>query len=69
VESDESGVVRCSHIPIAPLFVYNVATGEAITDYTVIDEQTLQINQPYISILLDYSWEYDNGCYTMAVGD
>ncbi len=68
LESDENGYVTCSHTPCEPLFVYNIDTGELITNYTVISENQIQLSTPYQGVLLDYPWEYSNGYSTFIVG-
>ena len=67
-ESTEEGDVVFSHIPCEPLFVYNVNTGAAITDYTVVNDHTINITAAYTSVLLDYLYEYTNGSSTFIVG-
>lgn len=67
LESDAHGVITLEHIPREPIFVYDRDTGKKITDWTFVDN-TIMLNQAYKSIVIDYWYNYDNGCVTMTVG-
>lgn len=67
LESDEDGYLRIPEVPMEYLFIYDKKTGNKITNYKVIDNQTCQI-QPFTSVVLDYQYEYSNGVEMLIVG-
>jgi hypothetical protein len=66
-ESDVSGVITIEQTPREPIFVYDAQTGEKLTDWTRADN-VIQLNQPYRMVVIDYWYEYNNGCTIMRVG-
>lgn len=68
VESDAEGIVVCAHKPVSYLFIYDLHTGEPITDFVAITNTSFKISTPYKDLLLDYCWEYENGYTCFNVG-
>jgi hypothetical protein len=66
-ESDEHGKVVIGRTLCKPVFVYEKATGKKITDLTLTADSIL-LNKAYESVIVDYWYEYDNGCQIMTVG-
>ena len=66
-ESDEYGKVVIGRALRGPVFVYDKVTGKKITDWTLTDDSLL-LNETYKSIVVDYWYDYDNGCQIMTVG-
>lgn len=66
-ESDEEGIITFSHAPVCGLFIYNKQTGEKLTA-TRIDSTHYKIDSPYVSVILDYYYEYSNGCNVTRIG-
>lgn len=66
-ESDEHGKVVIGRTLHGPVFVYDKATGKKITGWTSTADSIL-LNEAYKSVIVDYWYEYDNGCQIMTVG-
>lgn len=66
-ESDEHGKVIIGHTLREPVFVYDKATGKKITGWTSTNDSIL-LNEAYRSVIVDYWYDYDNGCQIMTVG-
>ena len=66
-ESDEHGKVVIGRTLREPVFVYDKATGKKITGWTSATDSIL-LNEAYKSVIVDYWYDYDNGCQIMAVG-
>ena len=67
VEVDEWGYFYPSQIPATKLFVYNLETNERV--YPIkIEEGKYQIRLPYTELLLDYSYNYENGGSVVNIG-
>jgi hypothetical protein len=66
-ESDEHGKVVVGHTLREPVFVYDKATGKKITGWTSTTDSIL-LNEAYKSVIVDYWYDYDNGCQIMTVG-
>jgi hypothetical protein len=66
-ESDEMGKISMGHTPRGPMFVYDKATGEKITDWTCADD-ILYLSQQYKEVIVDYWYDYNNGFTTMRIG-
>ena len=66
-ESDENGFVVIKHTPREPMFVYDKTTGKKIKDWNRADN-AIHLNSPYQTVVVDYWYEYANGCTTMRVG-
>ena len=66
-ESDEHGKVVIGRTLREPVFVYDKATGKKITEWTSTTDSIL-LNEAYKSVMVDYWYDYDNGCQIMTVG-
>ena len=66
-ESDEHGKVVIGRTLREPVFVYDKATGKKITGWTSTTD-SIMLNEAYKSVIVDYWYDYDNGCQIMAVG-
>lgn len=66
-ESDENGKIVIGRTLREPVFVYDKATGKKITNWTSTTDSIL-LNEAYKSVIVDYWYDYDNGCQTMTVG-
>lgn len=67
LESEETGQVRLSHAPHDPIFVYDVATGKKIKNWSRTGE-VIDIGQQYKEVIVDYYFDYDNGCEILQLG-
>ena len=67
LETNASGRVVLSSIPHKPIFVYDVETGKKIKDWTCIND-VIDIGQQYKEIIVDYYFDYDNGCEILQLG-
>lgn len=66
-ESDEHGKVVIGRTLREPVFVYDKATGKKITGWTSTTDSIL-LNEAYKTVIVDYWYDYDNGCQIMTVG-
>jgi hypothetical protein len=66
-ESDERGKIIIGRTLREPVFVYDKATGKKITGWTSTTDSIL-LNEAYKSVIVDYWYDYDNGCQIMTVG-
>jgi hypothetical protein len=66
-ESDEHGKVVIGRTLREPVFVYDKATGKKITGWTQATD-SIMLNEAYKSVVVDYWYDYDNGCQIMTVG-
>lgn len=66
-ESNENGLIEFTEIPV-DLFVYNEDTGEKIKDYTKVDETHYNINKPFLKVVTDYYFSYQNGATQIIIG-
>ena len=66
-ESDEYGKVVVGRTLREPVFVYDKATGKKITGWTSTTD-SIMLNEAYKSVIVDYWYDYDNGCQIMTVG-
>ena len=66
-ESNEHGKVVIGRTLRKPVFVYDKATGKKITGWTLTTDSIL-LNEAYKSVIVDYWYDYDNGCQIMTVG-
>lgn len=66
-ESDEHGKVVIGRTLREPVFVYDKATGKKITGWTSTTD-SIMLNEAYKSVIVDYWYNYDNGCQIMTVG-
>ena len=67
VESNEEGLISLSKTALDPIFVYKKLTGEKL-EYEVIDDSTLKIEEPFVDVYVDYSYEYENNHRIYTVG-
>jgi hypothetical protein len=66
-ESDEHGKVVIGRTLRGPVFVYDKTTGKKITGWTQTTD-SIMLNEAYKSVVVDYWYDYDNGCQIMTVG-
>jgi hypothetical protein len=66
-ESDEHGKIVIGHALREPIFVYDKNSGKKITGWTFTNDSIL-LNEAYKSVVIDYWYDYDNGCQIMTVG-
>ena len=66
-ESDDSGKIVIGRTLREPIFVYDKNTGKKITGWTATTDSIL-LNEAYKSVVVDYWYDYNNGCVTMTVG-
>jgi hypothetical protein len=66
-ESDEHGKIVIGRTLHEPVFVYDKATGKKITGWTSTTD-SIVLNEAYKSVIVDYWYDYDNGCQIMTVG-
>ena len=66
-ESDENGRVFVGQMLREPIFVYDKNTGKKIISWSHAGDSIL-LNEAYKSVVIDYWYDYDNGCVTMTVG-
>jgi hypothetical protein len=67
VETNENGKVQLKHDIVEPVFVYDKETGNKIVDFTVLDDALL-LKEPYRTVIVDYSYQYDGGYRDITVG-
>ena len=68
LETDENGVLTLKYVPHRPVFIYNVATGERITDFALNGNNTIATWLPYTEVIVDYNWEYSNSVTSVQIG-
>ena len=66
-ESDENGKIEIGRTLREPVFVYDKVTGKKIKDWTRADN-TIYLKEQYKSVIVDYQYDYENGCTTLRVG-
>ena len=66
-ESDEAGKIVIGRTLREPVFVYDLETGKKIKDWTRADN-VIYLNQQYKSVIVDYWYDYANGCTSLRVG-
>lgn len=66
-ESDEHGKIVIGRTLREPVFVYDKTTGKKITGWTSTTD-SIMLNEAYKSVIVDYWYDYDNGCQIMTVG-
>ena len=67
LESDENGKITLKHIPQGLIFVYDAATGKKITNWDIA-QNTITIDEKYKAVVVDYQFEYNNGCSVLQIG-
>jgi hypothetical protein len=53
--------------PREPIFIYDKETGKKISDWSRTDN-TIYLNEQYKSVVVDYWYDYSNGCTTLTIG-
>ena len=66
-ESDENGLIAIERTLRDPIFVYDKETGKKIKDWS-ITENGILLKDAYKQVVIDYYYDYDNGCTIMQVG-
>lgn len=66
-ESDENGRIALKHNPKEPIFVYDKETGNKVKDWA-INGNTIQLQESYKNVIVDYWYDYNNGFSTITVG-
>ena len=67
VETNELGRFTLKYYPVGQFFVYNLDTGEKINVFRFY-EKTYNSNLPYTNLLIDYSYNYENGGSLVNIG-
>ena len=67
LESDENRKIIINHKLREPIFIYDAATGEKLTNWT-LDGTSIILDKPYQTVIVDYWYEYNNGCSVLIVG-
>lgn len=67
-EIDENGQVQLKYEPVAPIFVYELETGERIKDFRVEGTNLVFTDKKYVDVVVDYSFNYLSGYTNMIVG-
>ena len=67
VESNEVGKAVTKYLIQPPVFIYDKATGEKITNFTYNDNY-INIDRAYTEIVVDYYYNYDNKYSTLTFG-
>lgn len=68
LESNADNLVRLSHSPCGQMFTYNKKTGDKIV-LEQITETTFRAPGPYLEIICDYGYDYNDGAQMVTVGD
>lgn len=70
LESNEDGKIQTKYLPIVnkeTFFLYELDTGNRIKDYT-IEEDLIQIKDPFKEVIVDYQFSYTNQAEVLTVG-
>ena len=67
LESDENGKILIEATLREPIFIYDQTTGQKITDWSHVNN-IIYLQEAYKSVIIDYWYEYDNGCVTLKIG-
>ena len=67
LESDGEGYFELKEIPVKNLWIYNKATGEKIDRYGIMD-QVIQIETPYLDVIVIYDYNYKGGVKEYQLG-
>ena len=68
VETDENGRAITRHLISEPVFVYDKKTGNKLQNWRFTNNQ-LFCDQAYQELIIDYQYNYDNGCEIINIGD
>ena len=63
----ETKTATLKHIPYGNIFIYDVNTGNKITDFTY-DKNILTFQTDLLNIIVDYTYKYDSKVSTMVIG-
>lgn len=66
LESNENNQIILKYKP-TKLFLYNRATGARIKDYS-INDTVITVSAPYIEIIADYKFNYDDKAESLLIG-
>ena len=66
-ESDSEGKIVIGCTLRDPVFVYDKNTGKKVSGWSRAGN-IIYLNEQYKSVIVDYWYDYDNGCQTMIVG-
>lgn len=66
-ESDEDGKVTINRTLREPIFLYDLETGKKMSEWTRADN-VLNIGKQYKQVVVDYWYDYANGCTILTVG-
>ena len=67
LESDENGLITLSNTAVAPIFLYSASNWSKLT-YTVVDGTHLQIESPFVSVIVDYQYSYNENTKIITLG-
>lgn len=67
-ETDEEGIFSLSRAPVGNIFVYDKNIGEKIP-YELVNKNILKISKPFLEIVVDYQYDYNNGYVGIQVGE
>ena len=65
-ESDKLGEINTGRVLRDPIFIYDKATGNKITDWSYHDK-IIYLNHQYREVVVDYYYDYDNGFTIMQI--
>ena len=68
VESDDDCVVTFGAAPVGKFFVYDKKTGEKV-EYTSLENGKIKVEKPYLTVILDYNYVYNNGAQNVMLGN
>lgn len=66
-ETDDTGTLKLDNEPVGKIFVYELNTGEKITNFEQ-QGNTLVLQKPYTDIIIDYKYQYTNKSTRMILG-
>lgn len=67
LESDENGQITLKYTPARDLFVYDIATGEKISNFTS-EGNLITIETPFLNVSVIYVYNYTNGGKVFKLG-
>ena len=67
IETNENGCFILKEKPLEKLFVYNKNTGDKLT-VEKIDDFNYKIENPFLDLVVDYIYEYENGATSCQIG-
>lgn len=66
LESNEQGIVLCKFKPSSDVYVYSKQTGTKLP--FTINEEKIDIGEPYVDVVVDYTFLYEDGAKIFEVG-